>query len=229
MAHICATRPPWVNESLAVHRDQLHVTIAQYHYQVRWWKKYAIQILLALVITQSNISQHDKVTICHHNDVIMSAKASQITSLTIVCSTVYSGTDERKQQSSASLAFVSGIHRWPVNSAHKGPVMRTIFPFDDFIMWLENIWILYLIILIILHTECAILTNFLSLRKKLSKISYQWPHFHFRVVAQLTRVALVLIRFCVRTGFGIKRNCWKFFFSNHVFASFLPTFYLRYE
>ena len=67
----------------------------------------------------------------HYNDVIMSAMASQITSLTIVYSTVYPGTDKRKHQSSASLAFVMGIHRWPVNSPHKGPVTRKIFSFDD--------------------------------------------------------------------------------------------------
>ena len=65
----------------------------------------------------------------------MSVMASQITSLTIVYSTVYSGTDHRKHQSSASLAFVGGIHRWPVNSPHKGPVTRKMFPFDDLIMW----------------------------------------------------------------------------------------------
>ena len=70
----------------------------------------------------------------HCYDVIMGAMASQITSLTIVCSIVYWGTDERKHQSSAPLAFVWGIHRWPVNSPHKGPVMRKMFPFDDVIM-----------------------------------------------------------------------------------------------
>ena len=47
---------------------------------------------------------------------------SQITSLTIVHSNVYSGADQRKHQSSASLAFVRGIHRWPVNSLHKWAV-----------------------------------------------------------------------------------------------------------
>ena len=60
---------------------------------------------------------------------------SQITSLTIVYSTVYSGTDQRKHQSSATLAFVRGINRWPVNSPHKWPVTRKRFPFDDVIMW----------------------------------------------------------------------------------------------
>ena len=64
----------------------------------------------------------------------MSAIASQITSLTIVYSTVYSDADQRKHQSSASLAFVRGIHRGPVNSPHKGPVTRKMFPFDDVII-----------------------------------------------------------------------------------------------
>ena len=41
------------------------------------------------------------------------------------------GADQRKHQSSASLVFVRWIHRWPVNSPHKGPVTRKMFPFDD--------------------------------------------------------------------------------------------------
>ena len=70
----------------------------------------------------------------HYNDVIISMMASQIISLTSVYSTVYSSADQRKHQSSASLALVRGIHRWPVNSQHKWPVTRKIFPFDDVIM-----------------------------------------------------------------------------------------------
>ena len=70
----------------------------------------------------------------HYNDVIMSAMASQIISPTSVYSTVYSGADQRKHQSSASLAFVRGIHRWPVNSPYKRPVTRKMLPFDDVIM-----------------------------------------------------------------------------------------------
>ena len=73
-------------------------------------------------------------TFSHNNGVIMSSMASQITSLMIVYSIVYSGTDQRKHQSSASLAFVRGIHRWLVNSPHKGPVMWKMFPFDDVVM-----------------------------------------------------------------------------------------------
>ena len=41
----------------------------------------------------------------------------------------------KKNQSSAWLAFVRRIHRWPVNSSHKWPVSRKMFPFDDFIMF----------------------------------------------------------------------------------------------
>ena len=62
----------------------------------------------------------------HYNDIIMSAMASQITTLMIVYSTVYSGRDQRKHQSSASLAFVRGIHRWLVNSPHKWPVTQNM-------------------------------------------------------------------------------------------------------
>ena len=65
--------------------------------------------------------------------------ASQINSPAIVYSTVYSGTGERKHRSSASLAFVRGIHRWPVNSPHKGPVTRKKFRFDDAIITIRNL------------------------------------------------------------------------------------------
>ena len=60
----------------------------------------------------------------HYSDVIMGAVASEITSFTIVYATIYSGADQRKHQSSASLAFVWGFHRWPVNSPHKWPIRR---------------------------------------------------------------------------------------------------------
>ena len=64
----------------------------------------------------------------------MGAIAAQITNVTIVYSTVYWDPDQRKHQNSASLAFVKGIHRGPVNSPHKWPVTRKMFPFDDVIM-----------------------------------------------------------------------------------------------
>ena len=69
----------------------------------------------------------------------MGAIAYQITSLTIVYSTVYSDAAQRKHQSSASLAFVRGIRGWPVDFPHKWPVTPKIFPFDDVIMYWNNI------------------------------------------------------------------------------------------
>ena len=72
--------------------------------------------------------------ISYYIDVIMNAMASQINGVSIVYLTVCSGTDQRKCQSPALLAFVRGIHRWPVNSPHKGQVTRKMFPFDDVIM-----------------------------------------------------------------------------------------------
>ena len=70
----------------------------------------------------------------HYCDVIMGAAASQITSLTIVYSTVYSDADQRKHQSFASLPLVRGIHRGSVDSPHKWPVRRKMFSFDDVII-----------------------------------------------------------------------------------------------
>ena len=66
----------------------------------------------------------------HCNGVIMGAIA--------VFSTVYLDTDQRKHQSSASLAFVRGIHRRPVNSTHKRPVTQKMLPFNDVIMYITD-------------------------------------------------------------------------------------------
>ena len=70
----------------------------------------------------------------HYSNVIMSGMASQITGIWTVRLAVCSGAHRRKYQSSASLAFARGIHRWPVDSPHKGPVTWNTFSFDDVIM-----------------------------------------------------------------------------------------------
>ena len=75
----------------------------------------------------------------HYSDIIIGLMVSQITGVSIVCSTVCSGADQRNCQSSASLAFVRGIHWWLVNSPHKGPAMQKMFPFDDVIMISHNL------------------------------------------------------------------------------------------
>ena len=91
-----------------------------------------IMHIMRVILLQYNVSSVPATS--HYYDVIMDTIAYQITSLTIVCSTVYSDADQRKHQSSSSLAFVRGIHRGPVNSPHKGPVTRKMLPFDDVIM-----------------------------------------------------------------------------------------------
>ena len=79
--------------------------------------------------TFSDVWWHHEIEI-HYSDVIMGMMASQMTSLTIVYSILYSGTGQRNHQSSTSLAFVWGIHRSPMNSPHKWPVTRKMFPFS---------------------------------------------------------------------------------------------------
>ena len=66
---------------------------------------------IALVLTWLNLRLLVQQNPMHYIDVIMTTMASQITSFTVVYSTVYSDADQRKHQSYASLAFVWGIHR----------------------------------------------------------------------------------------------------------------------
>ena len=123
MTHICGTRGRWVKSILDL----------SFYYRNF---VFGIMVLLNGLL---NIPDFAKTAIAifgkfHYSDVIIGAITSQITRVSIVYSTVCSGVDQRKQQSFASLAFVGGIHRWPVNSPHKGPVMRKMFPFDDVTM-----------------------------------------------------------------------------------------------
>ena len=107
------------------------------HYNVMWFSSIRYQRHSAS--HPHGIRYMLPINLLHYDDVTMSLMASQITSLTGVYSTVYSGADQRKHQSSASLAFVRGIHRGPVNSPHKWPVTRKMFPFDDVIMPAETV------------------------------------------------------------------------------------------
>ena len=66
-----------------------------------------------------------------YSDIMMSVMASQITSVSIFYQPFCSDADQRKHQSYTSLAFVRGIHQWPVDSHNKGPVMQKMFPFDE--------------------------------------------------------------------------------------------------
>ena len=93
--------------------------------------------LVNLVIDGRNCRPHrEKSTngLHHYSDVIMRSIASQVTGVSMVCSTVCLGAVQRNLKNSASLAFVRGIHRWPVDSPHKEPVTGKMFAFDDVIM-----------------------------------------------------------------------------------------------
>ena len=130
----------------------------------------------------------------HYCDVIMGAMASQITSLTIVYSTVYSDADQTKHQSYASLAFVWGIHRWPVNSPHKWPVMWKMFPFDDVIM-LQNgddfvqasvSWVLY-----VYFVYLQKITHFVTRHMFLTPTIYHCLFFTI-FISQLQKVVIIV-------------------------------------
>ena len=73
-----------------------------------------------------------------HSYVLMSAMAPQTTGVSIVCS----GADWRKHQSPASLVFVRGIHRWPLESSHKGSVTWKCFHFMTSSRNVPWVWII---------------------------------------------------------------------------------------
>ena len=118
--------------------DELVSAMFKYSY-LKYHAMRAAWCLNSLDVLNNPFNQPEWFTVICNNliyygDLIMGTTAFQITSLTIVYSTVYSDADQRKHRSSASLAFVWGIHRGPVNSPHKWPVTRKMFPFDDVIM-----------------------------------------------------------------------------------------------
>ena len=131
----------------------------------------------------SYIFRRGQVHLSHYNDVIMSAMASRISSLTTVYSIVYSGADQRKHQRSAWLAFVRRIHRWPVNSPHKGTVRRKRFPLDDVIK--DN-----QVVINKKQNLCTIYTDILYLLLKLNSVIRRCipPNTHNRVFGGIQRL-----------------------------------------
>ena len=89
-----------------------------------WHNTYTQSLILCSRIGATPFSSH-----IHYGDVIMGAIASHITSL---YSTVYSDADERKHQSSASLAFVRGTGEFPAQMASNAE--------DVSIWWRHHLW-----------------------------------------------------------------------------------------
>ena len=118
---------------------------------IQWgWQCFKVE---SYIIVQSG---GHKIMWLHYSDVILSVMVSQITGILIVCSTDCSGADQRKHQSFASLAFLRGICWWPVDSPHKRPVKRKMFPFDDVIKKLLNLLSFPCVIFIWKHSHCGI-------------------------------------------------------------------------
>ena len=99
----------------------------------RKWRSRRLLLVSQLLLWAQYWYQLPVINQNHYNDVIMAAMASQISSPAIVYKADYSGAAQRKHQSSSSLVFVLGIHQWPVNSPHKGPVTRKMLPLGDVI------------------------------------------------------------------------------------------------
>ena len=122
----------WIDMIYDCDQGYLHINMDMNWYDIWLWPRlpphqYGYELIWYMIVTKVTSTSH-------YNNVIMGAIASQITSLTIVYTSVYSDADQREHQSSASLAFVRGIRRGQANSPHKWPVMRKMFPFDDVIM-----------------------------------------------------------------------------------------------
>ena len=129
----CLVRKWYAWNERIIRIQTFNVTCDKHAHQTLVQRASTNQLMCSCTLVGTNRSTMAELS-CHYSDVIMGAMAFQIISFTIVNSTVYSGADQRKHPSSASLSFVRGIHWWPVNSPHKGPVTRKMFPFDDVIM-----------------------------------------------------------------------------------------------
>ena len=111
--------------------SRVSIAFADTLFGARWWQQMVFiwhwyicedRAVLRYPITQ--------IRFMHYVNVIMTTVASQITSLAVVYSIVYSGVDERKHQSSASLAFVRGI-----TGTGEFPAQRASYPENVSIWW----------------------------------------------------------------------------------------------
>ena len=121
----------WTIYSINIQRlSANHLYLFKSKYKVKtmfkWWMCIVSRPQGTTLISQ--LGQHTLIPLqWRHNE----RNGISIIGVSSVYSTVCSGVDQRKYQSSAVLAFVRGIHRWPLNSAHKGKVIRKMFPFSS--------------------------------------------------------------------------------------------------
>ena len=113
------------------HALYLFQSISLIHKEIFWHGQFRVMTYYNWVLgTMAVPHQPPRKERSQYSDVIMSPMASQITSLTSVYSTVYSGADQRKHQHSASLAFVRDTDEFPAQKASNAEM----FPFDDVTM-----------------------------------------------------------------------------------------------
>ena len=106
----------------------------------------------------------------------MSAMLSQITGVSNLHSTVCCCADQRKHESSSSLAFVREIHRSPVDSPHKGSLTRKMFPFDYVIMVTIPTIVLCMLSVCNLHKSCLWMNSLRWRHNGLDSVSNHQPH-----------------------------------------------------
>ena len=130
---ICAWTNDWVNNP---NIGDLRRNCAHYDFTVMLGEMLWIGVVFQAMSQGDMANRHHWIRsyYTHYSDAIMGPTASQITSLTIVTQPFIQAQIKKTHQSSASLAFVRGINRGTVNSPHKWPVTRKMFPFDDVIM-----------------------------------------------------------------------------------------------
>ena len=127
------------------------------------WSWYQLSITARYILTIYNVKLNmlNWLPLKHYNAVIVSVMSSQITSLTIVYSTVYPDADQRNNQSFVSLAFVRGIHWWSVSFPHQ--VTWKMVPFDG--------------IMVLKVNRCAIINHITSCCLNERQVGQVWPCF----------------------------------------------------
>ena len=142
----------------------------------------------------------------HYCDVIVSA---QITSVSIVYSTVRSDEDQRKHQSSASLAFVRWIHRWPVNSPHKGPVTWKMFPFDDVVIGCLSPHEVHILI-VTLNSILLVIGHICDIDNQSPWSGLDWQSIAYLTYVTIYRLKLWIMSFHLKITLKVVKHqiCW---------------------
>ena len=113
----------WAHQNITIH-------CFNHHRRYQFFTELPAEVsFCCLLVTNVSVLCH----LPHSRSLLIQSDINKQTGVSIVSSTACSGVNQRKHRSTASLAFVRGIQRRPLDSPHKGPVTRKMFPFDDVI------------------------------------------------------------------------------------------------